>query len=176
MSRGPGTLQRRIMAYVNNHTASGRAEGDPDPRPVKMELLADGTGAHPESIRRALKSLERMGYATLGWTNGYGYDGTRWFQAGPTVLLTDAGLTYAERLSADYYSALKHGRPSARPRWCQGCGGKPERAQANGKGWCHGCWTAVAHLSADERPTHPGPDGHDTDARDRLMAIIGGAG
>ena len=175
MSRGPGTLQRRIMAYVNNHTASGRAEGDTDPRPVKMELLADGTGAHPESIRRALKSLERMGYATLGWSNGFGPDGTVWFKSGPTILLTDDGLAYAEQLSADDYSALRGGGPSARPYWCQGCGGKPERAQADGKGWCHGCWSAVADRPADERPQHPGHgrDGSDTVAL--LMAIVGGA-
>lgn len=89
MSRGLGRVERAVLDYLKTR---------PD-WACRLELVADVTGFHAESVRRAFKSLERKDMVILGWDNGWRViDGAadRFYDtACPTA-----------RLSAEYSSTL----------------------------------------------------------------------
>lgn len=95
MSRGLGKAEQAIIADL-----AKRARQHPDwpDRPIRLDVLADATGLHPESLRRAMKTLTAKGITELGWDNGWRvYDTGEVHKAwgpGPTVCLS------AEKLSA----------------------------------------------------------------------------
>jgi hypothetical protein len=104
-----GRVERDILKHMAQDARKPYARDVVGGHRRRLCSLAHVTGHHPESVRRALKSLERKGYVTLGWDNGYGYDGSKWLSAGPTA-----------QLSVEYYSTLKsddvaEGSPSGEP-------------------------------------------------------------
>lgn len=76
---------------------------------MRLDVIADVTRFHQESIRRAVKTLQRKGYVELGYCNGWlelmSGDVMRfWPTACPTV-----------RLSVEYLSTLKSDQDSDAP-------------------------------------------------------------
>lgn len=83
MSRGLGRVERAVLAYLEE-----RARREPL-WPISLDLLAYETGHHPESIRRAGKTLQRKGLVEIGWDNGWREQfGKLYDTACPTYLLS----------------------------------------------------------------------------------------
>jgi DNA-binding IclR family transcriptional regulator len=94
MSRGLGRVERAVLEYL----ADGK-----DSRDwyfTRLDVIEAALGVHRESIRRAVKTLQRKGYAVTGYDNGWrvldGEVARFWDTRSPTV-----------RLSAEYLSTLK---------------------------------------------------------------------
>lgn len=101
MSRGLGRVERDVLAELIRSAVGPGA--DPD-REQKLNVVVYVTKHHPESVRRAFKSLERKGLVVLGWDNGWLWELGHKFPAGPTA-----------RLSAAYYSTLTDEQRARRP-------------------------------------------------------------
>jgi hypothetical protein len=91
MSRGLGRAERAILAEL--------VKRDPE-WPLRLNVLAHFTGLHPESLRRAMKSLAEKDLIELGWDNGW-----RVLESGAVLRFWETGAPTA-RLSADYLSTL----------------------------------------------------------------------
>lgn len=89
MSRGLGRAERAVLAYL-----AERAKRDPE-WAARLELIADQAGIHPESARRAMKTLAAKGLVELGHDGGWRTWGQMYRTACPTA-----------RLSAEYLSTL----------------------------------------------------------------------
>jgi hypothetical protein len=93
VSSGLGQLERAVLAYL-----ADQARRDPG-RATRLDVIVLAVGRHPESVRRAVKSLARKGSVALGWDNGWRDHGegpaTFWPRGTPTA-----------RLSAGCLSAL----------------------------------------------------------------------
>lgn len=62
-----GRVERAVLAYLEEQEAR-RSGGH---HPIPMAVFVQTCEAHPESVRRALRSLARRGFVTLGWENGW---------------------------------------------------------------------------------------------------------
>lgn len=96
MSRGLGRVERDVLK-----TMLERHERREEPWPEKLWFLWDATGHHPESVRRAMKSLARKGFVRLGWDNGWREWGDKFCEAGPTAALSVEYLSTLNQIDDD---------------------------------------------------------------------------
>jgi hypothetical protein len=97
VSRGLGRVQRDVLAFLEKE-----ARRSPD-WPVRLDVITQVTGHHPESVRRAMKSLKRVGHIELGRDSGLRVD-----EYGDLYRFWD-GPAPTGRLSAAYLSTLSNG-------------------------------------------------------------------
>jgi hypothetical protein len=93
MSRGLGRAERAVLAYLTE-----QARRHPE-HATRLGVIASLTELHPESVRRAMKTLAAKGKLELGWDNGWRVLDSEgpfrmWDTAAPTARLS------AEQLSA----------------------------------------------------------------------------
>jgi hypothetical protein len=110
MSRGLGRVERGVLADLVKRTEDyakrypERSDWPDWPRsPVRLDVIADGTGFHPESVRRALKTLAGKGRVVVGRDNGWRV----WDSPdGPELINFWESITPTAQLSAEYLSTL----------------------------------------------------------------------
>jgi hypothetical protein len=115
MSRGMGRVERAILAFLDER--SRRSTGN---RHVRLDVFAQVTESHPESVRRAMRSLERRGLVELGYDNGWRCHPTTgearrfWESPAPTARLSAGGLSALTHLTA-FFDHCDAGDPTPLP-------------------------------------------------------------